>query len=76
MRVKSNCIYFSQRHLAEISELIYTANLIHRGVLNIEEMPADTLERLNLGNKMAVLAGDYLLSNASLALAKIREPKV
>lgn len=69
-------IKFRQRNLAEITELIFAANLIHRGILNAEDMQNDQRRNLTLGNKMSVLGGDYLLANASMALAKLKNPKV
>ncbi len=69
--------FFSQRSVAEISEIIYTANLIHRGVLNLEEIEnSESFKTLNMANKMAVLGGDYLLANASTALARLENVKV
>lgn len=63
----------TQRRLAEISEMIHTASLLHDDVIDA------SLTRRNLpsanasfGNKMAVLAGDFLLARASLALARLR----
>ncbi|CAO3699141.1 unnamed protein product [Rhizopus stolonifer] len=53
-----------QRRLAEITEMIYTATLLHNDVLD--------LPTAGLGNKMAVLAGDFLLARASLVLAQLR----
>jgi len=71
-----NGILESQRSLAEIAELVYTSNFIHRGILNSEEMPESEVVKLTMGNKMAVLGGDLLLANASVALAKLRNPFV
>ena len=64
---------FRQKSLAEICEIIFTANLIHSKILNAEEFVGDAAVRknLNLGNKLGVLGGDYLLANASTALAKL-----
>lgn len=67
---------FSQRSLAEITELVYTSNFIHRGILNADEIPEAEVKKLTMGNKMAVLGGDLLLANASVALAKLRNPFV
>jgi hexaprenyl-diphosphate synthase len=67
----------SQRRLAEITELIHTASLLHDDVIDHSttrrsEPSANTL----FGNKMAVLAGDFLLGRASVALARLRDPEV
>ncbi|KAF2746890.1 terpenoid synthase [Sporormia fimetaria CBS 119925] len=67
----------SQRRLAEITELIHTASLLHDDVIDHSESrrsaPSANIE---FGNKMAVLAGDFLLGRASVALARLRDPEV
>ena len=67
----------SQTRLAEITELIHTASLLHDDVLDISEtrrsMPS---ANVTFGNKMAVLAGDFLLGRASVALARLRNSEV
>lgn len=67
----------SQRRLAEITELIHTASLMHDDVIDHSEArrsaPSANIE---FGNKMAVLAGDFLLGRASVALARLRDPEV
>ena len=64
---------YSQRTLAEITEMIHTAYLVHKGVVNLSSLqPSDgPLHDMEFGNKMAVLSGDFLLSNASKALAEL-----
>ncbi|XP_013776731.1 decaprenyl-diphosphate synthase subunit 2-like [Limulus polyphemus] len=64
-----------QRSLAEITEMIHTAHLIHRGMLNLSESAvpdSNTLKDLQFGNKISVLSGDYLLANACKGLAELR----
>nr|CAG4715602.1 unnamed protein product [Naegleria fowleri] len=61
-----------QRKLAETTELIHVASLIHDDIVD----DADTrrgIPALNkfIGNKVAVLAGDFLLARASINLARI-----
>ncbi|KAF2477997.1 decaprenyl-diphosphate synthase subunit 1 [Lindgomyces ingoldianus] len=67
----------SQRRLAEITELIHTASLLHDDVIDHSQSrrsaPSANIE---FGNKMAVLAGDFLLGRASVALARLRDPEV
>lgn len=67
----------SQRRLAEITELIHTASLLHDDVIDHSlarrGAPSANIE---FGNKMAVLAGDFLLGRASVALARLRDPEV
>lgn len=67
----------SQRRLAEIAELIHTASLLHDDVIDISTSRRDAPSaNLAFGNKMAVLAGDFLLGRASVALARLRHPEV
>jgi geranylgeranyl pyrophosphate synthase len=67
----------AQRRLAEISEMIHTASLFHDDVID----EADTRRGVPavhtvFGNKMAILAGDYLLARASICLARLRNVQV
>ncbi|KAI8646712.1 solanesyl pyrophosphate synthase [Parasitella parasitica] len=59
----------TQRRLAEISEMIYTSSLLHYDVIDNGEQATNP----GFGNKMAVLAGDFLLARASLALAQLKK---
>ena len=54
----------SQRRLAEITQMIHVASLLHDDIM---EDHASVF-----GNKMAILAGDFLLARASLALAYLQ----
>ena len=71
-------IYPRQRSLAEIIEMINTANLIHKGVVNLAEVqPSDgSVQDMHFGNKMSVLSGDFLLANASTGLAELQNTSV
>lgn len=67
----------SQRRLAEITELIHTASLLHDDVIDHSvARRGNPSANLEFGNKMAVLAGDFLLGRASVALARLRNPEV
>jgi hexaprenyl-diphosphate synthase len=67
----------SQRRLAEITELIHTASLLHDDVIDHSvSRRGNPSANLEFGNKMAVLAGDFLLGRASVALARLRDPEV
>lgn len=67
----------SQRRLAEITELIHTASLLHDDVIDLSETRrGEPSANTTFGNKMAVLAGDFLLGRASVALARLRDPEV
>ncbi|ROV94781.1 hypothetical protein VMCG_08884 [Cytospora schulzeri] len=67
----------SQRRLAEITELIHTASLLHDDVIDhsVSRRGAPSAN-LEFGNKMAVLAGDFMLGRASVALARLRNAEV
>ena len=66
-----------QQRIAEITEMIHVATLLHDDVLD----DAETRRGLNsvnkmFGNKTAILAGDFLLAKASVALAALRNTEV
>ena len=70
-------ILASQRRLAEITELIHTASLLHDDVIdNSTARRSSPSANIAFGNKMAVLAGDFLLGRASVALARLRDAQV
>ncbi|QSL64454.1 hypothetical protein MERGE_001755 [Pneumocystis wakefieldiae] len=70
-------IYPSQRRLAEITEMIHTASLLHDDVIDNSHIRRGMPSGNHVfGNKMAVLAGDFLLGRASLALARLRNAEV
>jgi hypothetical protein len=67
----------SQMRLAEITEMIHTASLLHDDVID----GADTRRGIRsvnsvFGNKLAILAGDFLLARASICLARLRDVPV
>lgn len=67
----------TQRRLAEITELIHTASLLHDDVIDHSlARRSQPSANIAFGNKMAVLAGDFLLGRASVALARLRDPEV
>ncbi|XP_019590627.2 all trans-polyprenyl-diphosphate synthase PDSS2 [Rhinolophus sinicus] len=71
-------IYSCQRSLAEITELIHTALLVHRGIVNLNELQSSDgpLKDMHFGNKIAILSGDFLLANACNGLAVLQNTKV
>jgi hexaprenyl-diphosphate synthase len=67
----------AQRRLAEITELIHTASLLHDDVIDHSvSRRGSPSANIEFGNKMAVLAGDFLLGRASVALARLRNAEV
>lgn len=72
-----NGIYPKQRRLAEIVELIHTALLLHDDVIDHSDVRRGRASgNVAFSNKMAVLAGDFLLGRASVAIARLRNPEV
>lgn len=67
----------AQRRLAEITELIHTASLLHDDVIDgADTRRASPSANLAFGNKMSILAGDFMLGRASVALARLRNAEV
>ena len=67
----------TQRRLAEITEMIHTASLLHDDVIDTAALRR-SVQSVNskFGDKLAILAGDYLLATASVALARLRNVEV
>ncbi|KAL2085683.1 hypothetical protein ACEWY4_019003 [Coilia grayii] len=62
----------AQRSIAMISEMIHTASLVHDDVIDgSDKRRGKTTINEVWGEKKAILAGDFILSVASMALAKI-----
>ncbi|CEL99505.1 unnamed protein product [Vitrella brassicaformis CCMP3155] len=70
-------VYDKQRRLGQITEMIHTASLIHDDVLDDAETRrgGDSVHKL-YSNKVAVLAGDFLLARASVLLAQLGNVEV
>lgn len=67
----------TQRRLAEITELIHLASLLHDDVIDLANTRrSQPSANVQFGNKMAILAGDFLLGRASVALARLRDSEV
>lgn len=72
-------IFDSQRALAEVTEMIRTGHLVHKGLVNIKPGTYPENSEMNdmiFGNKIALLSGDYLLSNSCSELAALRNQDV
>ena len=67
----------SQKRLAEITEMIHTASLFHDDVID-KAATRRGVPSVNqaFGNKLAILGGDFLLSRASISLARLRNLEV
>merc|ERR1711871_586555 len=70
-------VYKRQSKLAGITEMIHTASLIHDDVLDeASTRRGGAAVHKMYSNKVAVLAGDYLLARAAVALAQLQNCKV
>jgi geranyl diphosphate synthase len=66
-----------QQRIAEIAELIHVASLLHDDVIDdAESRRGKPALNLVLGNKVAILAGDFLLARASMTLASLQNTAV
>uniref|UniRef100_A0A9L0SAZ8 All trans-polyprenyl-diphosphate synthase PDSS1 n=2 Tax=Equus TaxID=9789 RepID=A0A9L0SAZ8_HORSE len=72
MRTLERDVQASQRSIALIAEMIHTASLVHDDVIDDarSRRGKHTVNKI-WGEKKAVLAGDLILSAASIALARI-----
>jgi len=65
-------IQASHRRLAEITEMIHTASLVHDDVVDEAELRRGVpTVHTNFGNRIAVLAGDFLFAQSSWYLANL-----
>ncbi|XP_053205362.1 all trans-polyprenyl-diphosphate synthase PDSS2-like [Panonychus citri] len=67
-----------QYSLAEMTEMIYSAHQIHKGVINLNsKVNCDQLiNNQSIGNSVSILSGDYLLANVWKGLGELRDTKV
>lgn len=66
-----------QQRIAEIAELIHVASLLHDDVIDdADSRRGKPALNLVLGNKLAILAGDFLLARASMTLASLEDTAV
>lgn len=70
-------VLFSQRAVAEITEMFRTSHLVHQGMVNMQPMSEAAQnfamdEQIANGNKIVLLSGDYLLGCSCNALAGLR----
>ncbi|SCU84423.1 LAMI_0C07426g1_1 [Lachancea mirantina] len=74
---KDSGILPKQRRLAEIVEMIHTASLLHDDVIDHSDTRRGRLSgNIAFTNKMAVLAGDFLLGRATVSISRLRNPEV
>lgn len=67
----------SQRRLAEITEMIHVASLLHDDVIDASDTRrAQPSAPSAYGNKLSILGGDFLLARASLYLSRLGSNEV
>ncbi|XP_011883747.1 PREDICTED: decaprenyl-diphosphate synthase subunit 2-like [Vollenhovia emeryi] len=73
---KATGVLQSQKTLVDITEMIRTSNLIHRGIVNLNtdigSLESSELDNITSSNKIALLLGDYLLSYSSSKLVALK----
>lgn len=74
---KTSGILNKQRSVAEICEMIRLSQLVHQGMVNLQSLKnagndLSSDSDMIVGNKIALLGGDYLLGNACIQLADLR----
>ncbi|KAI3976353.1 hypothetical protein MKX01_036773 [Papaver californicum] len=73
----SNDLRKRQQRIAEITEMIHVASLLHDDVIDDAETRRGVASvNYCMGNKLSVLAGDLLLSRACVALASLNNTEV
>lgn len=66
-----------QQRIAEIAEMIHVASLLHDDVIDDASTRRGVLSlNSTMGNKTAILAGDFLLARASVSLAALRNTEI
>ena len=67
----------AQRRLASITEMIHVASLLHDDVIDTSPLRRGTPSAPHaFGNKLSILAGDFLLGRASVALARLGSSEI
>ena len=67
----------TQRRLASITEMIHVASLLHDDVIDASPLRRGQPSAASaFGNKLSILAGDFLLGRASVALARLGSREV
>nr|YP_009395397.1 prenyl transferase [Polysiphonia infestans]ARW64377.1 prenyl transferase [Polysiphonia infestans] len=73
----NNIISIEQKRLAEITEIIHTASLVHDDIIDNCDTRRGTNTVHNMfNNKIAVLAGDFLFAQSSWYLANLNNLEV
>lgn len=69
---------FCQRRLAQVAEMIHTASLFHDDVIDDSDTRrgVPSAHKAHNSNKVAILAGDFLLSQSMFGLAQLGNARV
>ncbi|KAA8496834.1 putative hexaprenyl pyrophosphate synthase, mitochondrial [Porphyridium purpureum] len=71
---RDSALFARQLKLAEITEMIHVASVLHDDVIDVADTRRGAASaNVAFGNQLAVLAGDFLLARASMALARLRD---
>ncbi|XP_045207315.1 all trans-polyprenyl-diphosphate synthase PDSS1-like isoform X2 [Mercenaria mercenaria] len=74
---KQDCLLPSQQKIAMIAEMIHTASLMHDDVIDAADTRRNKPSINQVwGQKKSIIAGDYVMAMASIALARIRDEEV
>lgn len=74
---RSELVISNQKRLSDITEMIHVASLIHDDIIDDSDTRrGEKALHLVHSNKIAVLAGDFLLSRASVSLTKLGDIEV
>lgn len=75
--ISTSSVLPSQRRLAEITEMIHVASLLHDDVIDTAATRrAQASAPAAFGNKLSILGGDFLLARASLYLSRLGSNEV
>ncbi|CAB66154.1 decaprenyl diphosphate synthase subunit Dps1 [Schizosaccharomyces pombe] len=67
----------SQLRLAQITEMIHIASLLHDDVIDHANVRRGSpSSNVAFGNRRSILAGNFILARASTAMARLRNPQV
>nr|YP_009399937.1 prenyl transferase [Tolypiocladia glomerulata]ARW69756.1 prenyl transferase [Tolypiocladia glomerulata] len=77
VKSQNNNISIEQKRLAEITEIIHTASLVHDDIIdNCDTRRGSNTVHNIFNNKIAVLAGDFLFAQSSWYLANLNNLEV
>jgi decaprenyl-diphosphate synthase subunit 1 len=67
----------AQKTIAQVAEMIHTASLVHDDIIDLADSRRGKPSTHHIwGEKEAVLAGNYIMSRATIALARLENIEV